>query len=1178
MRAVFNQQEQAAPPPRPTQSGDMRGWRPSDFDRDPAAALAACRQTADNGNTEAQFTLAQKLEQGKAIPRDLTEARRYYRTAAEQGHTKAWFAYAVCAELGKGGPVDFVEAAKYYKLAADDRDGNVDSMVAYARIIETGLAGPVDIAEVLKYYDLSAKKGSSEGRWRYGRMFEFGHGVEANNEEAAKWYKLSSERNNPEGQCNYARLLMEGRGVSPNPHEAAVLFRAAAKAGNASAQCQYAKALDSGRGIGKNPTEAVKFYEESAKSGDAEGLVCYGEMLEEGKRVPRDVRRAVGYYELSANQGHPSGSRHYGEALESGEFVAVDLARAATLYGFAAEHGDCVGQWRYGRALESGRGVAVDVNAARNYYRLSSEQGLAEAQFSYANLLMSENRSPEDVAAAEALLERSAGQGNREARDRLGRIQGERRAVEERRIAEEARITEERNAAAARKAAEERQMAEEARVAAEKKAAQERRAAEERKAVAERQAAEERRIAEEARAAEERRAAAAKKAAEERRMAEEARVAAEKKAAQERRVADERKAAAERQAAEERRIAEEARVAAEKKAAQERRAAEERKAAAEKKAAELQAAVTRLDKLLADYRYAATQLRELLPRALDCLAQSARSSEKLNVRLAKVAEAKVVCDGGIANGLRNAVTIWTQITELCRSFRWIIPAVEPNLAVDELRQLQLHVETEIATRTRELERLSDESGRKTSGQKIRQYAAMLDGKERMSAEIAARGTKMSQDAQELNPGLDVQTKAKIQQDIERRARRGCQVIDPSQANQPPEKIEQSVVTHLMPNLAVQREVARVDPPSIDQVEQTSALTSDTSFTVSIADANAPLHILGAIAQQHNLSFALTPTPSAEANRDAWNNSADFAMANDVVSEGSMFLLGSTCPEHQVKGISLHLRGDFDELEANPVRKQQYMRDVQFKLAAVHGVSPDDIVILGLRRGSILTDYAVASGIGNTDGLGQAFAQQFGAAYWHHDLHHSFSHLQINPNTFDPRWNRDFRIPSMCPRGENRGKFPYTPPAGWERFGMNVSGKYGGNDIWLGSRNLPGEWALVYHGTKHRFVKSITETPLRAGQRAWYGHGIYCSPNPATSEHYTDCLELQERSGRARYKYMLVCRVNVSAVHKCAQCPCPYAQNNQYTVHITTAKDVWFVNCQNQSYQNIRPYGILVKRV
>jgi hypothetical protein len=58
-----------------------------------------------------------------------------------------------------------------------------------------------------------------------------------------------------------------------------------------------------------------------------------------------------------------------------------------------------------------------------------------------------------------------------------------------------------------------------------------------------------------------------------------------------------------------------------------------------------------------------------------------------------------------------------------------------------------------------------------------------------------------------------------------------------------------------------------------------------------------------------LSFAIVPTRPSNVVADSWNKSAEFTMANDVVSESSLFLSGSGCPEHEIKRISLHLRGD-----------------------------------------------------------------------------------------------------------------------------------------------------------------------------------------------------------------------------------------------------------------------------
>jgi hypothetical protein len=749
-------------PPPVHQPAETSGWSASDFAADPVKAAAACKRAADAGDPEAQFTLAQRLDQGHGIPENLTEARKYFGMAARQGHKLAWFSYAVCARLGKGGPVDMLEAAKYYKLSAD-LDGNTDAMLAYGLILQNGVPARVSIVQ---------------------------------------------------------------QGPTPN----------------------------------------------------AAG----------GTRAITQPRRA------------------------------------------------------------------------------------SEPRLISPNL-----RSPAETRAAETRM-------------------------------------------AARRASE----------------------------------------------------------------------------------------------------------------------------------------------LLVNYRLIAVQVRNALDTAADCLARPATHSEKLTVRVANLAEASASLSDRIQALLTESSTIWLHLFEICLSAGLKIPTIEPTLTQGSLLQRHLLLLDQLDARVNEL--VDEEMNAR---QKIDQYRAMVVENQRISKEMRVRGGQMAQDTRELNPDLDSSVKARIQQDIERRARRGCQVLGDQGRS-----AQSSIMTPLIPNLAVQTTVCHVDPPKIDEVEETAKLTAAKNLSIDTSDGNAALQIMGAIAQRHNLNFALTPRPSADVMRDSWNKSADFAMENDVVNESSIILVGSTCPEHQFKGVTVHLRGNFDELEANPERKHSCVRDVRLRLAQAHDVHPNEIIILGVARGSICVPYTVRSGIHNIDTLRERFERVFGPEYIRHDLHHSFSHLQINPNTFAPQWNRDFRIPSMCPHGETRGGFPYAPPAGWHRFGMDVAGKYEG-DEWIGMSNSPGEWAVVYHGTDYKHVKSITQSPLRAGPRRVHGHGIYCSPDPEMAAQYSDWFQCPQGT---KCSYMFVCRVNVRGVHRCTQTPCSEDRNSRWTVHITKWKDIWFVNCENQSYQNIRTYGILVK--
>jgi hypothetical protein len=357
---------------------------------------------------------------------------------------------------------------------------------------------------------------------------------------------------------------------------------------------------------------------------------------------------------------------------------------------------------------------------------------------------------------------------------------------------------------------------------------------------------------------------------------------------------------------------------------------------------------------------------------------------------------------------------------------------------------------------------------------------------------------------------------------------------------------------------------------------TAQLLSNTNFNLDLSDETASLHVCAAIASQNNLGFALMPSPSAEVMSDAWNKSADFAMENDILTESSMFLLSSNCPAHQTKAISLRLEGDLNALEADKTAKARFIEDARTKIAAVHEVNPMDVVILPLTAGSTVVPYLLPRGSGALSAIQQRYAAQFGPSYLGHQIHPSFTQLQINPATFVPSWNRDFGNPAMCPQGERRGNQPYIPPAGWRRFGMNVLGKFIDGDTWLGMSNVAGEWCIAYHGTKYHCLRDMTEGPPRAGTTNYFGYGIYCSPDPAVAAGLAKVIEVPVGTSTVRCSYMFMCRVNTRSIHRCTQSTCEFAKDPNYTLHMTTYHGIWFVNCQNQNYQNIRPYGLLVK--
>jgi hypothetical protein len=512
------------------------------------------------------------------------------------------------------------------------------------------------------------------------------------------------------------------------------------------------------------------------------------------------------------------------------------------------------------------------------------------------------------------------------------------------------------------------------------------------------------------------------------------------------------------------------------------------------------------------------------------------------------------------------------LAELGREPKIATNVIDPSVILNEIAAATAELQARV-------QRASTTQRENAAAQRrFEQYARMVHENEAVSRQIVEERAKMSTAIETLNSGIDESTKSSIQTKIDRRMQTGYLYgADSSKLQEHASGDRKAIIDSLIPNLAVRQEVATVQPATIEEIEQTNELILNTDFSLDVSDTNAAFHAFAAIAKSQNLGFVMMPSPPPNVLADAWNKSADFAMENDVLCESSLWLLGSTCPEHQAKGFSIHLEGNYERLQSDPNARIASVEDVKRKLAVVHGVDPSNVVILGIRPGSTTYSYVLNVNTPQYAVIEGQYRQVFGPSFLQCDIHPSFSQLQINPNSFSPSWNRDFRIDSNCPKGEYRGGQPYRPPAGWKRFGMNVSGKFLDGDKWLGCSNVPGEWCIAYHGTKADFVLPISQTPLIAGLGAYHGCGIYCSPNVNISEDYTgDSIEIETRTGTIKCKYVFMCRVNPRAIHHCTARPCPDAQNPAYTLHMTTYTDIWFVNCQNQGYQNIRPYGLLVK--
>ncbi|MET4808083.1 TPR repeat protein [Limibacillus sp. MBR-115] len=84
------------------------------------------------GDRDALVAMAELLEKGQGVRKDISAARRYYRLAAQAGSAVGQINLADYLERGAGGEADYVEALVWYGIAA--RKGNRWACAQYNRL------------------------------------------------------------------------------------------------------------------------------------------------------------------------------------------------------------------------------------------------------------------------------------------------------------------------------------------------------------------------------------------------------------------------------------------------------------------------------------------------------------------------------------------------------------------------------------------------------------------------------------------------------------------------------------------------------------------------------------------------------------------------------------------------------------------------------------------------------------------------------------------------------------------------------------------------------------------------------------------------------------------------------------------------------------------------------------
>lgn len=97
------------------------------------AAAVWFRKAAEQGHTEAQYSMGIMHDNGKGVPEDVQEAAAWFRKAALQGYAKAQYNMGFKYYMGEGVPRNIVRAYAWINLSAEQGDRRAGKSLSIIR-------------------------------------------------------------------------------------------------------------------------------------------------------------------------------------------------------------------------------------------------------------------------------------------------------------------------------------------------------------------------------------------------------------------------------------------------------------------------------------------------------------------------------------------------------------------------------------------------------------------------------------------------------------------------------------------------------------------------------------------------------------------------------------------------------------------------------------------------------------------------------------------------------------------------------------------------------------------------------------------------------------------------------------------------------------------------------------
>jgi TPR repeat protein len=276
---------------------------------------------AEKGDAKAQFTVGFML-----LGKDNVQAVEWLRESAEQGNVDAQNSLGCCYRDGKGVAANRDKASAWFRKAAlqGSEPGCVAAQFNLSMLYLNATSSPSEKVEGIKWLTQAAENAHERAEMLLGLCYLNGEGVVRDAEKAVYWIKRSAQHGHIHACTLLASLYQFGHGVPIDLQQAVALYMRASKAGEPIAQAQLGYLYLNGDGLPQNTKAAVELFQKSAASGNPHALLCLGFLYQNGKGLEKNPEKAVDLYRRAAEKGFVEAQLYLGSCLVDGNGTPKD--------------------------------------------------------------------------------------------------------------------------------------------------------------------------------------------------------------------------------------------------------------------------------------------------------------------------------------------------------------------------------------------------------------------------------------------------------------------------------------------------------------------------------------------------------------------------------------------------------------------------------------------------------------------------------------------------------------------------------------------------------------------------------------------------------------------------------------------------------------------------------------